>query len=273
MGPAPPARRPRSRARAPPPRRARRGPAARPARGGRQPRVRAARARGAPRSPEAEALNKVGVDDSLARRPPRRRRARHHGRQALDRAALLPRQDHAPRARDRRRARHRAPGRAGRAAAREGPRGDAVRLQRPPRPGAVPGQRGGGELGIREEQDKPTNRNFPDPDKDLAASGGKDATGPGHPAREPAADGADGALQAGADHQPPRHAAPGEGGRLLRPAQADGRRERRGPAASARPRPSDSEGSSEARYRALYEARSSPRPRPPTRTSRSARPS
>ena len=44
-------------------------------------------------------------------------------------------------------------------------------------PVLFPDNAASGKLGIREQKDKPTNRNFPDPGKDLAASGGKDATG------------------------------------------------------------------------------------------------
>ena len=44
-------------------------------------------------------------------------------------------------------------------------------------PVLFPDNAASGPLGIREQKDKPTNRNFPDPGKDLAASGGKDATG------------------------------------------------------------------------------------------------
>jgi hypothetical protein len=108
-----------------------------------------------------------------------------------------------------------------------------------------------GSLGIREQKDKPTNRNFPDPGKDLAASGGTDATGreilPENqllmqlmerfkPERIISLHGTQYPEKAGVFYDP-------------RELTAD---EASGPAASARPRPSDSEGSSEARYRALY---------------------
>jgi hypothetical protein len=118
-------------------------------------------------------------------------------------------------------------------------------------PVLFPDNAASGPLGIREQKDKPTNRNFPDPGKDLAASGGKDATGRDilpenqllmqlmerfKPERIISLHGTQYPEKAGVFYDP-------------RELTAD---EARGPAASARPRPSDSEGSSEARYRALY---------------------
>ena len=118
-------------------------------------------------------------------------------------------------------------------------------------PVLFPDNAASGPLGIREQKDKPTNRNFPDPGKDLAASGGKDATGRDilpenqllmqlmerfKPERIISLHGTQHPEKAGVFYDP-------------RELTAD---EARGPAASARPRPSDSEGSSEARYRALY---------------------
>ena len=118
-------------------------------------------------------------------------------------------------------------------------------------PVLFPDNAANGPLGIREEKDKPTNRNFPDPGNDLAASGGKDATGRDilpenqllmqlmerfKPERIISLHGTQYPEKAGVFYDP-------------RELTAD---EARGPAASARPRPSDSEGSSEARYRALY---------------------
>ena len=118
-------------------------------------------------------------------------------------------------------------------------------------PVLFPDNAASGSLGIREQKDKPTNRNFPDPGKDLAASGGKDATGRDilpenqllmqlmerfKPERIISLHGTQYPEKAGIFYDP-------------RELTAD---EARGPAASARPRPSDSEGSSEARYRALY---------------------
>jgi hypothetical protein len=118
-------------------------------------------------------------------------------------------------------------------------------------PVLFPDNAASGPLGIREQKDKATNRNFPDPGKDLAASGGKDATGRDilpenqllmqlmerfKPERIISLHGTQHPDKAGVFYDP-------------RELTAD---EARGPAASARPRPSDSEGSSEARYRALY---------------------
>jgi hypothetical protein len=118
-------------------------------------------------------------------------------------------------------------------------------------PVLFPDNAASGKLGIREEPGKPTNRNFPNPGKDLAASGGKDATGRDilpenqllmqlmerfKPERIISLHGTRHPEKAGVFYDP-------------RELTAD---EARGPAASARPPPSDSEGSSEARYRALY---------------------
>jgi hypothetical protein len=118
-------------------------------------------------------------------------------------------------------------------------------------PVLFPDNAASGPLGIREQKDKPTNRNFPDPGKDLAASGGKDATGRDILAENQLL------LQLMERFKPERiislHGTqyPDKAGVFYDPREltAD---EARGPAASARPRPSDSEGSSEARYRALY---------------------
>ena len=147
-------------------------------------------------------------------------------------------------------------------------------------PVLFPDNAASGPLGIREQTDKPTNRNFPDPGKDLAASGGKDATGRDILPENQLL------MELMERYKPERiislHGTqhPDEGGRLLRPAQAHGRTEElesaRSASASARPRPSDSEGSSEARSARSTTAASptsSPRPAPPTRTSRCARPS
>jgi hypothetical protein len=118
-------------------------------------------------------------------------------------------------------------------------------------PVLFPDNAASGPLGIREEKDKPTNRNFPDPGKDLAASGGKDAMGRDilpenqllmqlmerfKPERIISLHGTQHPEKAGVFYDPRELTA----------------EEARSPAASARPRPSDSEGSSEARYRALY---------------------
>jgi hypothetical protein len=118
-------------------------------------------------------------------------------------------------------------------------------------PVLFPDNAASGPLGIREQKNKPTNRNFPVPGKDLAASGGKDATGRDilpenqllmqlmerfKPERIISLHGTQHPEKAGVFYDP-------------RELTAD---EARGPAASARPRSSDSEGSSEARYRALY---------------------
>ena len=145
------ARRPR--ARRPAPRQHARGVPAAPRRaparaplGGRQPWLRADRARGGPAQPRVRRAPQGRRRRHVARRPSPDRRARHHRGLAHDRAALLPRQEDPPRARHRRRSRHRAPGRAGGAAAREGPRDVAGRLQRAARPGGLPGQRGEGQL-------------------------------------------------------------------------------------------------------------------------------
>jgi hypothetical protein len=122
-------------------------------------------------------------------------------------------------------------------------------------PVLFPDNAASGPLGIREEKGKPTNRNFPDPGKDLAASGGKDATGRDilpenqllmelmerfKPERIISLHGTQHPEKAGVFYDP----------RKLTPEEE---LESRNAAASARPRPSDSEGSSEARFRTLYD--------------------
>ena len=87
-------------------------------------------------------------------------------------------------------------------------------------PVLFPDNAASGPLGIREREGQADQPQLPRSRQGPRRVGRQGRDGPRHPAREPAADAADGALQAGADHQPPRHAAPGEGGRLLRPAQA-----------------------------------------------------
>jgi hypothetical protein len=101
-----------------------------------------------------------------------------------------------------------------------------------------------------------TNRNFPDPGKDLAASGGKDATGRDilpenqllmqlmerfKPERIISLHGTQHPEKAGVFYDP----------RKLTPEEE--LESARSAAASAGPRPSDSEGSSEARFRTLYD--------------------
>jgi hypothetical protein len=118
-------------------------------------------------------------------------------------------------------------------------------------PVLFPDNAASGKLGIREEEGKPTNRNFPDPKQDLAASGGKDATGrPIVPENQLL-------MELMERFKPERiislHGTqhPEKAGVFYDPRELTAE-EARSPAASARPRPSDSEGSSEARYRALY---------------------
>jgi hypothetical protein len=112
-----------------------------------------------------------------------------------------------------------------------------------------------GTHGIR-EGGTPTNRNFPTPDKDLAASGGKDATGRDilpenqllmkvmeayKPERIISLHGTQHPERAGVFYDP----------RQL--TEAERLESARTAGASARPRPSDSEGASEARFRTLYD--------------------
>jgi hypothetical protein len=123
-------------------------------------------------------------------------------------------------------------------------------------PVLFPDNAASGPLGIREEPGKATNRNFPDPGKDLAASGGKDATGRDilpenqllmqlmerfKPERIISLHGTQHPDKAGVFYDP-RKLTPEEELESARSASA-----------SARPRPSDSEGSSEARFRTLYD--------------------
>jgi hypothetical protein len=123
-------------------------------------------------------------------------------------------------------------------------------------PVLFPDNAASGKHGIREQTGTSTNRNFPDPGKDLAASGGKDALGADilpenkllmelmerfKPERIISLHGTQHPSKAGVFYDPRKLTKEEE----LASARSAG--------ASARPRPADSEGSSEARFRALYD--------------------